>query len=80
LESRDAQISAVAALDEPIRRRLYDDVIRQAKPVSRDEAAAAVGPPCATAALHLDQLVEEDAPQELLKSADCHAPAPAIII
>lgn len=29
-ESREAQISAIAALDEPTRRRLYDYVVRQA--------------------------------------------------
>ncbi|MDT7792086.1 MAG: hypothetical protein QOD59_1522, partial [Mycobacterium sp.] len=42
-ESRGAQISAVAALDEPSRRRLYEYVVRQPDPVSRDEAAAALG-------------------------------------
>lgn len=59
-ESREAQISAVAALDEPTRRRLYDYVIRQPDPVSRDEAAAALELPRTTAAFHLDRLVEED--------------------
>jgi len=58
--SWEAQISAVAALDEPTRRRLYDYVVRQPEPVSRDEAAAAFELPRTTAAFHLDRLVDED--------------------
>jgi predicted ArsR family transcriptional regulator len=58
-ENRDAQVAAVAALAEPSRRRLYDHVIRQPAPVSRDEAAAAVALPRATAAFHLDRLVAD---------------------
>jgi predicted ArsR family transcriptional regulator len=56
---RSAQVTAVAALAEPTRRRLYDYVSRQPQPVSRDEAAAAVAVPRATAAFHLDRLVED---------------------
>ncbi|QFZ19893.1 helix-turn-helix transcriptional regulator [Saccharothrix syringae] len=52
-------VSAVAALDEPTRRRLYDFVVRQPAPVGRDEAAEAVGVPRTTAAFHLDRLVAE---------------------
>ena len=59
MESREAQISAVAALDEPTRRRLYDYVVRQPEPVSRDDAAAALELPRTTAAFHLDRLVDE---------------------
>lgn len=51
-------ISTVAALDEPYRRRLYDYVVRAREPVGRDEAAEAVGISRATAAFHLDRLVE----------------------
>jgi len=58
-EPENAQVAAVAALDEPTRRRLYDHVVRQAGPVSRDEAAAAVDLPRSTAAFHLDRLAEE---------------------
>ena len=58
-ESREARISAVAALDEPTRRGLYDYVMRQPAPVSRDEAAAALKLPRTTAAFHLDRLVDE---------------------
>lgn len=60
MESWEAQISAVAALDEPTRRRLYDYVVRQPSPVSRDDAAAALELPRATVAFHLDRLADED--------------------
>lgn len=53
------QVAAVAALDEPTRRRLYDYVARQPAPVSRDDVAAAVDVPRATVAFHLDKLVGE---------------------
>jgi predicted ArsR family transcriptional regulator len=58
-ETRTAQVEAVAALAEPTRRRLYEHVVRQAAPVSRDEAAAAVGIARATVAFHLDRLVDD---------------------
>ncbi|WP_454337594.1 helix-turn-helix transcriptional regulator [Streptomyces glaucescens] len=54
-----ADLAAAAALDEPTRRRLYDHVVRQPDPVSRDEAAAALGLGRRTAAFHLDRLAEE---------------------
>jgi predicted ArsR family transcriptional regulator len=58
-DERAAQVSAVAALAEPTRRRLYDHVVRQTAPVSRDDAAAATDVPRATVAFHLDKLVDE---------------------
>jgi predicted ArsR family transcriptional regulator len=58
-DDRDTQVAAVAALAEPSRRRLYDHVVRQPAPVSRDEAAAAVDLPRATVAFHLDRLVAD---------------------
>lgn len=58
-ESLDARVAAVAALDEPTRRRLYDHVVGRACAVSRDEAAAALALPRNTAAFHLDRLVEQ---------------------
>ena len=58
-DDRSAQVAAVAALAEPTRRRLYEHVVRQPAPVSRDEAAAAAGVPRATAAFHLDRLVDD---------------------
>jgi predicted ArsR family transcriptional regulator len=51
-------VAAVAALDEPNRRRLYDFVVHQTAPISKDEAAQAVELPRTTAAFHLDKLVE----------------------
>ncbi|MGH3661633.1 MAG: helix-turn-helix transcriptional regulator [Micromonosporaceae bacterium] len=51
-------VAAVAALDEPTRRRVYDHVAAQPAPVSRDAAADALGLPRSTAAFHLDQLVK----------------------
>jgi predicted ArsR family transcriptional regulator len=58
-EHREAGVSAVAALDEPTRRRLYEHVVRQPDPVSRDDVAAAMEVPRATVAFHLDRLVQE---------------------
>ncbi|MFG2873790.1 helix-turn-helix transcriptional regulator [Streptomyces sp. NPDC048337] len=55
----DSNAAAVAALGEPTRRRLYEHVARQAEPVSRDEAAAALGLARQTAAFHLDRLADE---------------------
>ena len=51
-------IEAVALLDEPVRRALYEWVVGARRPVSRDEAAAAVGVSRALAAFHLDRLVQ----------------------
>lgn len=59
MDDRTAHVVAVAALAEPTRRRLYDHVVRQAGPVSRDEAAAATDVPRTTVAFHLDKLVDE---------------------
>jgi predicted ArsR family transcriptional regulator len=58
-DDRTERLEAVAALAEPTRRRLYDHVVRQPEPVGRDEAAAAVGVPRATAAFHLDRLADD---------------------
>ncbi|TWD83190.1 putative ArsR family transcriptional regulator [Kribbella amoyensis] len=56
---RQARLQAVAALDEPTRRRLYEYVAARAEPVGRDEAAAALSLPRTTAAFHLDKLAAE---------------------
>lgn len=58
-EVRDKDVSAIAALDEPTRRRLYDYVVRRRHPVGRDEAAEALGLARQTAAFHLDRLAAE---------------------
>lgn len=52
------QLKAIALLDEPARRRLYDWVVDQNRPVGREEAAAAVGVTRALAAFHLDRLAD----------------------
>lgn len=57
MDGPDDSIGAVAALDEPTRRRLYDYVVGSRAPVGRDEAANAVGITRVTAAFHLDRLV-----------------------
>ena len=53
------RVAAVSALDEPVRRALFDHVSRSDSPVSRDEAAEALGLARSTAAFHLDRLVDE---------------------
>src|SRR5262245_7867907 len=58
-ETQATQVAAVAALDEPTRRRLYDHVVRRGEPVGRDEAATALDMPRSTAAFHLDRLADE---------------------
>src|SRR5918997_3581980 len=59
MADRTDQVAAVAALAEPTRRRLYEHVVRQSRPVSRDEVAGAVGVPRPTTAFHLDRLVAD---------------------
>lgn len=51
-------ISAVAALGEPTRRRLFEWVAGQDNAVGRDQAATALGIGRPLAAFHLDRLVE----------------------
>jgi predicted ArsR family transcriptional regulator len=52
-------VAAVAVLAEPVRRDLYQYVVSQRHPVSRDQAAAATGVPRHTVKFHLDKLVAE---------------------
>jgi predicted ArsR family transcriptional regulator len=54
----DDPITAVALLDEPNRRRLYDLMVASATPVGRDDAALALGMSRELAAFHLDRLAE----------------------
>jgi len=51
--------SAIGALADPVRRRLYSYVAAQDDGVGREEAAREVGVPTHTARFHLDKLVEE---------------------
>lgn len=53
-----SDIDAFAALQDPVRRRLYDHVVAQDREVSRNEAAEAVGVQRGLAAFHLDKLVQ----------------------
>ena len=55
-ETRD--LDRLAALAEPVRRRLYEFVVGQAEPVDRDAAAAGAGIGRPLAAFHLDRLAE----------------------
>lgn len=61
IENTDADaapaITAVAALADDLRRRMYGFIRDARRPVSRDEAAAAVGISRRLAAFHLDKLV-----------------------
>lgn len=53
-----AALTAVAALCDPFRRRLYRLIRRSRVPVNREQAAASVGISRKLAAFHLDKLVE----------------------
>jgi predicted ArsR family transcriptional regulator len=53
------ELAQLATLDEPIRWRLYAYVRGSAEPVSREEAADAVGISRSLAAYHLDKLAEQ---------------------
>ncbi|HZS93253.1 MAG TPA: helix-turn-helix domain-containing protein [Chloroflexota bacterium] len=50
-------IGRVAALNDPLRRRLYEYITARRREVSRDEAAKELGIPRSLAAFHLDRLV-----------------------
>lgn len=52
-------MGAIAALDEPTRRRLYEYVAGRRGPVGRNEAARALGIARETAAFHLDRLAAQ---------------------
>ncbi|TQC41322.1 transcriptional regulator [Rhodococcus sp. WS4] len=62
IENTDADaapaITAVAALADDLRRRMYGFIRDVRRPVSRDEAAAAAGISRKLAAFHLDKLVD----------------------
>lgn len=55
---RDSALDALSLLDEPARRRLYDWVVAQGRPVGREEAAKALKLTRALATFHLDRLAE----------------------
>src|ERR671925_2139367 len=55
----EADIAAVAALKDPVRRALYRYTVAQPQEVGRDQAAEALNLTRAVAAFHLDRLVAE---------------------
>jgi predicted ArsR family transcriptional regulator len=55
----DRAVVGISALADPVRRQLYRFVCSQAQPVSRDQAAAAVGIARHQAKFHLDRLEDE---------------------
>ncbi len=57
--SFERRVSAVAALADPLRRRVYDVVSRSSEPLGHDAVAAALDVPRSTAAFHLNRLAAE---------------------
>ena len=55
----DQQLAGLAGLGDPLRRALYRHVAERGEPVSRDDAAAAVGISRPLAAYHLDKLIDD---------------------
>ena len=53
-----SELASLALLDEPVRLRLYEWAVAQARPVGREEAARAVGVSRSLATFHLDRLVD----------------------
>ena len=58
MPANPTDIEAVALLDEPARRALYEAVLAARRPIGRDEAASIAGVTRALAAFHLDKLVQ----------------------
>ncbi|HWD47932.1 MAG TPA: helix-turn-helix domain-containing protein [Actinomycetota bacterium] len=59
LTDLDQQLAGLAGLGDPIRRALYHHVVGRGVPVSRDDAAKAVGISRPLAAYHLDRLIDD---------------------
>jgi predicted ArsR family transcriptional regulator len=55
----DDQVTGIGALSDPTRRALYQYVVAQPGPVSRDQAATGVGVARHIAKFHLDKLLDE---------------------
>jgi predicted ArsR family transcriptional regulator len=58
MATRRTDLEAIAPLADPVRRRLYELVVRSEIPLDRDTAAAGAGVGRANAAFHLDRLAE----------------------
>ena len=54
----EQRVSAIAALDQPLRRQLYRFLAEAEGAISRDDAAEALAIPRSVAAFHLDKLAE----------------------
>ena len=65
-----AAVAVIAALHHPTRSKLYGFIRRERRPVTREEAAAAIGISHKLAAFHLDQLLDVG----LLHAADLITP------
>jgi predicted ArsR family transcriptional regulator len=59
VQSLDRNVTGIGVLADPVRRRLYRFVCSQPQPVSRDQAAEAVGVARHKAKFHLDRLEAE---------------------
>jgi predicted ArsR family transcriptional regulator len=59
MDEPSPDVVGIAALADPLRRRLYDHVARGDEPVGREAAAAAVGIAVHTAKFHLDRMVAD---------------------
>jgi predicted ArsR family transcriptional regulator len=59
VQSFDRNVTGIGALADPVRRQLYRFVCSQIHPVTRDQAAAAVGVARHKAKFHLDRLEAE---------------------
>jgi predicted ArsR family transcriptional regulator len=57
-KTRDERIGAIASLDQPLRRRLYELLAESEAWMTRDDAAARLEVPRSVAAFHLDKLVD----------------------
>lgn len=57
--SAHADVSAIAALGDNVRRHLYEVVVADDAPLGREEAATRAGVAAHTARFHLDRLVDE---------------------
>jgi predicted ArsR family transcriptional regulator len=55
----DQQLTGLAGLGDPLRRALYRYVVEREEPVSREDAADAVGISRPLAAYHLDKLIQD---------------------
>jgi predicted ArsR family transcriptional regulator len=74
-----ARVNPVAALAEPVRCALYDCVVAQPEPGSRDQAAEGVGVPCHVVKFHLDKL-EDEGCSKSSSAAPPGEPGPALAV